>query len=120
MILAGPRARDVLGQVTDADLSNQAFPWLSAREIEIGFTKLLALRINYVGELGWELHVPVEGLVPVYDAVVAADAQHGIKDFGMYALDSLRLEKCYRAWKVDMTHEYTPLDAGLDRFVQLD
>ncbi len=120
LILAGPRARDVLGQVTDADLSNQAFPWLSAREIEIGFTKLLALRINYVGELGWELHVPVECLAPVYEAVMAAGAQHGIKDFGMYALDSLRLEKCYRAWKVDMTHEYTPLDAGLDRFVQLD
>jgi dimethylglycine dehydrogenase len=120
LILAGPRARDVLGQVTSADLSNQAFPWLSAREIEIGFTGLLALRINYVGELGWELHVPVESLAPVYEAVVAAGAPYDIKDFGMYALDSLRLEKCYRAWKVDMTHEYTPLDAGLDRFVQLD
>ena len=120
LILAGPKARDVLGQVTEADLSNAAFPWLAAREIEIGFTPVMALRINYVGELGWELHLPVESLVPVYDAVMAAGAECGIADFGMYAMESLRLEKCYRAWKVDMTHEYSPLDAGLDRFVRLD
>lgn len=120
LILAGPKARDVLTKVTAADLSNARFPWLAAREIEIGFTRLLALRINYVGELGWELHLPVESLAAVYDALMAAGAEHGIVDFGMYALDSLRLEKCYRAWKLDITHEYTPLDAGLDRFLRLD
>ncbi len=120
LILAGPRARDTLAKVTEADLSNQAFPWLSAREIEIGFAQVLALRINYVGELGWELHIPVEALVPVYQALIAAGEEFGIADFGMYAMDSLRLEKCYRAWKVDLTHEYTPLEASLDRFVQLD
>ncbi|HEY2113058.1 MAG TPA: aminomethyltransferase family protein, partial [Dongiaceae bacterium] len=117
LILAGPKAREVLAQVTDSDLSNKAFPWLSAREIEIGFARMLALRVNYVGELGWELHVPMESLVPVYEALWAAGAPHGIRDFGMYAMDSLRLEKCYRGWKSDMTHEYTPLMASLDRFV---
>ncbi len=117
LVLAGPKARDVLASVTDADLSNKAFPWLSAREIEIGFARMLALRVNYVGELGWELHVPMEQLVPVYDALWTAGAAYGIHDFGMYAMDSLRLEKCYRGWKTDMTHEYTPLMASLDRFV---
>jgi len=117
LVLAGPRARDVLGQVTDADLSNEAFPWLSAKEIEIDYARMLALRVNYVGELGWELHAPMENLVPVYDALWAAGEAHGIRDFGMYAMDSLRLEKVYRGWKSDMTHEYTPLMASLERFV---
>ena len=119
LVLAGPNSRKVLAKVADADLSNERFPWLGAREIEIGFTRLLALRLNYVGELGWELHVPMENLVPVYDAIWAAGGPHGIRDFGVYAMDSLRLEKGYRSWKVDVTHEYTPLMAGLDRFVDL-
>ncbi|HWT98434.1 MAG TPA: FAD-dependent oxidoreductase [Terriglobales bacterium] len=117
LILAGPKAREVLGAVTETDLSNKAFPWLSAQEIEIGFAHMLALRVNYVGELGWELHCPVENMVAIYEALWAAGEQHGIADFGMYAMDSLRLEKCYRGWKSDMTHEYTPLMASLDRFV---
>jgi dimethylglycine dehydrogenase len=117
LVLAGPKARDVLSQVTDADLSNAAFPWLTGKEIEIGYTRMLALRVNYVGELGWELHVPMESLVPVYDELWAAGEVHGIRDFGMYSMDSLRLEKCYRGWKSDMTHEYTPLMASLDRFI---
>ena len=120
LVLAGPRAREVLGRVTEADLSNAAFPWLAARRIEIGFARLLALRINYVGELGWELHVPLEHQLAVYQAVMAAGADLGIRDFGIYAMDSLRLEKCYPAWKVDLTHEYTPLEASLERFVALD
>jgi dimethylglycine dehydrogenase len=82
--------------------------------------RVLALRINYVGELGWELHLPLECQLPVYQAVIAGGAEFGIRDFGLYATDSLRLEKCYRAWKVDLTHECTPLEASLDRFVALD
>ena len=116
-MLAGPRARDVLSAVTETDLSNKAFPWLTAKEIEIGFARMLALRVNYVGELGWEMHAPMEALVPTYDALWAAGEKHGIRDFGMYAMDSLRIEKGYRGWKSDMTHEYTPLMASLDRFV---
>ena len=119
LVLAGPRAREVLGEVTDADLANDAFPWLAARWLEIGFARVLALRINYVGELGWELHVPVEHQLPVYQAVMAAGAAFEIRDFGMYAMDSLRLEKGYPAWKTDLTHEFSPLEASLERFVDL-
>ncbi len=78
---------------------------------------MLAMRVNYVGELGWELHVPMEQMVPIYDALWEAGKAFDIRDFGMYAMDSLRLEKVYRGWKSDMTHEYTPLMASLDRFV---
>ncbi|HSA80592.1 MAG TPA: FAD-dependent oxidoreductase, partial [Geminicoccaceae bacterium] len=120
LVLAGPRAREVLDRITDADLSSAAFPWLAARPLEVGFAQVLALRINYVGELGWELHVPVEHQLPVYQALIAAGAGLGIRDFGMYAMDSLRLEKCYPAWKVDLTHEFSPLEASLERFVDLE
>jgi dimethylglycine dehydrogenase len=119
LVLAGPAAREVLARVTEADLSNTAFPWLAVQQIEAGCARLLALRINYVGELGWELHVPLEQQLPVYEAVMAAGAEFGIRDFGLYAMDSLRLEKGYPAWKVDLSHEYTPLEAGLERFVDL-
>ncbi|MPZ11890.1 MAG: FAD-dependent oxidoreductase [Kiloniellaceae bacterium] len=120
LVLAGPRSRDVLGQVTDSDLSTAAFPWLAARPVEVGPARGLALRVNYVGELGWELHLPVEALAPVYDLLWAAGTPHGIADFGMYAMDSLRLEKGYRAWKQDLEIGYSPLAASLDRFVRLD
>jgi dimethylglycine dehydrogenase len=120
LVLAGPKARDVLGRVTRADLSNEAFPWQSARSIEIGFASMLALRTTYVGELGWELHIRVENMLPVYEALMEAGAEFGIADFGIYAVDSLRLEKGYRAWKVDVTTESTALEASLDRFVNFD
>jgi len=120
LVLAGPRARDVLAAVTRADVSSAAFPWLSAREIEIGAARVLALRVNYVGELGWELHAPMEHLVALHDALHAAGAAHNLRDFGIYAVDSLRLDKCYRAWKVDLETGFSPLEASLDRFVDLD
>jgi dimethylglycine dehydrogenase len=120
LVLAGPNARAVLAQVTEADLSNAAFPWMSLREIQIGYAKVLAMRVNYVGELGWELHAPTEHLVALYQALWAAGEAHGIRDFGAYAMDSLRLEKCYRGWKGDITYEYSPLTASLDRLVDLE
>ncbi|MGO1120809.1 GcvT family protein [Rhodovibrionaceae bacterium A322] len=120
LVLAGPRARDVLSQITSAGLTNADFPWLTCQTITIGYAEVLAMRVNYVGELGWELHIPVENMVGIYDALWAAGEAHGIADFGLYAMDSLRLEKCYRSWKVDMTTEYSPLTASLDRFVRLD
>ena len=120
LVLAGPRARDVLAAVTRADLSSAAFPWLSAREIAIGAAKVLALRVTYVGELGWELHAPVEHMVGLYQALCEAGAAHGVRDFGIYAVDSLRLDKCYRAWKLDLETGFSPLEAALDRFVDLD
>ncbi len=120
LVLAGPRARDVLTKITSADLSGTALPWLSARAIETGFAKVMLLRVSYVGELGFELHAPVETLVPVYDALFAAGAGHGIRDFGIYAVEGLRLEKAYPAWQADLTLEATPLMAGLERFVDLE
>jgi dimethylglycine dehydrogenase len=120
LIIVGPKSRELLSLLTSADLSNEAFPWLSVRYIDIGYTKAIALRVNYVGELGWELHLPMEHLLSVYDQVWEAGEKFGIHDYGLYAMDSLRLEKCYRAWKGDLTTEYTPFMASLDRFVKLD
>jgi len=120
LILAGPRARDVLAGITDADLSNEAFPWLSARQIRVGSAPVRALRINFVGELGWELHHPIEYQVGLYEALMAAGEASGLVDFGLRAMDSLRLEKAYRAWGADINTEVTPLEAGLDRFVAFD
>jgi dimethylglycine dehydrogenase len=120
LVLAGPRSRDLLKKITTADLSNNAFPWPSCQQIDVAGRKVTALRVNYVGELGWELHVPMGDLVHVYDAIMAAGQEFGINDFGMYAMDCLRLEKGYRSWKQDITHEYTPFDAGLERFVKLE
>jgi dimethylglycine dehydrogenase len=120
LIVVGPRSRELLAKLTRADLSNTGFPWLSVRSIDIGYTKAYAMRVNYVGELGWELHIPVEHLLSVYDLVWEAGEAFGISDYGLYAMDSLRLEKCYRSWKADLTTEYTPFMASLDRFVRLD
>lgn len=120
LILAGPRTRELLMAVTDADLSGSAFPWLAARSLRIAGTEVLALRVSYVGELGWELHVASERLPQVYDCLVAAGRALQLAHFGLYALDSLRLEKGYRSWKADLTTEYSPLAASLGRFVRLD
>ena len=120
LILAGPRTRELLTAVTDADLSGSAFPWLAARSLRIAGTEVLALRVSYVGELGWELHVASERLPQVYDCLVAAGRALQLAHFGLYALDSLRLEKGYRSWKADLTTEYSPLAASLGRFVRLD
>jgi dimethylglycine dehydrogenase len=120
LIVVGPKSRELLAQLTRADLSNEAFPWLSVRTIDIGYTKAIAGRVNYVGELGWELHVPVEHVLSVYDLLWAAGEPLGVADFGLYAMDSLRLEKCYRSWKADLTTEYTPAMASLDRFVKME
>src|SRR4029077_13643960 len=117
LVLVGPRSREVLAKVTDADLSNDRFPWLSAREIEIGFARMLALRVDYVGELGWEVHGPLENLVGTYDALWGEGTYHGMRDLGMCAMDFLRLEKCYRGCQPDISPEYPPLMASSERFV---
>lgn len=120
LIVVGPKSRELLKRLTQADLSNIAFPWLSVQTIEMGYTEVIAGRVNYVGELGWELHVPQEHVASIYDLLFAEGADLGIADFGLYAMDSLRLEKGYRSWKADLTTEYTPFMASLDRFVKLD
>ena len=117
--LMGPRARDVVAAVTDADVSNAAFPFGHVREIAIAGATVRALRVTYVGELGWELHVPIDATGEVFDALMAAGAPHGIRPVGYRALESLRLEKGYRAWGSDITPNDTPFEAGLGWAVKL-
>ncbi|TKD45036.1 MAG: FAD-dependent oxidoreductase [Mesorhizobium sp.] len=117
--LMGPRARDVLAAVTDADVTNTAFPFGHAREISIAGHTVRALRVTYVGELGWELHVPIAATGEIFDALMRAGEKHGIRPVGYRALESLRLEKGYRAWGSDITPNDTPQEAGLGWAVKL-
>ncbi len=119
LIVMGPRSRDVLAAVTTSPLDNASFPWLSVRDIDTAVGPVRALRVNYVGELGWELHATIEQLPALYAAIWAAGEAHGIRDIGIYAVDSLRLDKCYRGWKGDLEIGFSPFDASLDRFVDL-
>jgi len=116
----GPRARDLLARLTRADLSNEAFPFATSREIWLERALVRASRITYVGELGWELYVPVEFAAGVYDALHAAGGDLGLADAGYYAIESLRVEKAYRAWGRELTTDDTPLEAGLGFAVRFD
>jgi 4-methylaminobutanoate oxidase (formaldehyde-forming) len=113
LALMGPRAREVLERITRDDVSNAAFPFASARTLDLAGARVLALRVTYVGELGWELHIPVECALSVYEALHAAGAEFGLIDAGYRAIETLRLEKGYRAWAADIGPDYTPLEAGL-------
>jgi len=116
----GPRSRDLLSRLTDADLGTAAFPFATMQEIFLGRAPVRAARITYVGELGWELYVPVEFAAGLYDALWTAGSDLGLTDAGYYAIDSLRMEKAYRAWGRELTTEDTPLEAGLGFAVRLD
>jgi len=119
LIVAGPRSRDLLSKLTDADLTNASFRWLTGKSIEIAGVPCRALRVNYVGELGWELHHPMQRMPELYAAICKAGAEYGIADFGVYAVNSLRMEKCYRGMGGDLTNEISPIEAGLERFVDM-
>ena len=112
-LVTGPKARDMLAPLTDADLS---LPWLSYQEAEVCGAPCVLLRVSFAGELGWEVHCLTNDAPAIYDAILDA----GAKPFGMYALNALRIEKGYRAWKGDLSTDYTLLQGGLDRFVKLD
>ena len=118
LVVCGPRSRDLLCKITDADLSNDGFPWLTSQRITVAGIPLLALRVNFVGELGWELHHPIDQQSQLFDAIVETGEAFGLKHFGMYAMESMRIEKSYRMWGTDLTREYSILEAGLSRFVQ--
>jgi 4-methylaminobutanoate oxidase (formaldehyde-forming) len=120
LALMGPRARDVLARVTSDDVSNAALPYLHGRTVAIAGHAVAVLRVTYVGELGYELHVPMAGAVAVYEALKAAGAPFGLRDAGYRAIESLRLEKGYRAWGAEIGPDYTPLEAGLGFAVKLD
>ena len=120
LTLAGPRSRELLQGLTRADVSNEAFPFFRCRELEVGMAPTRVLRVSYVGELGYELHHPVEYQRHLYERVLGAGEPLGLVDFGYRALESMRLEKCYRLWGADMSADWTPLMAGLERFVAFD
>ena len=120
LVIAGPKSRELLSRITRDDLSNDAFKWLSGRWIDVGLAPALAIRMNFVGELGWELHHPVEYQNHIFDAVMDAGADLGIKPFGIRAMDAMRLEKSYKLVGREMSIEYAALESGLDRFVHLN
>jgi sarcosine dehydrogenase len=119
VVIMGPKSRDILQPLTRDDISNAAFPFATARDLIIAGAPALALRITYVGELGYELHVPVEFAASLYDAIQAAGAPHGLRLAGYRAIETLRLEKGYRAWGAEIGPDHSPLVAGLGRFVKL-
>ncbi|MBT4521028.1 MAG: GcvT family protein [Halieaceae bacterium] len=120
LVIAGPKSRQVLQKLTDTDLSNENFKWLTGQFINVGYAQADALRVNFVGELGWELHHPIEMQNYIFDEVMKAGAEFDIKPFGIRAMDSMRLEKSYRLIPREMSIEYSALESGLDRFVRLD
>ena len=120
LTLAGPRSRDVLQALADVDCSRKAFRFFRCRELHVGMAPVRALRVSYVGELGYELHHPIEQQRALYDLVMEAGEPFGIVDWGYRALDSMRLEKAYRLWGADMSADWTPLEAGMGRFVDFE
>jgi dimethylglycine dehydrogenase len=117
LVVAGPRSRELLARVCDADLSSAAFPWLTGQDIVVGLARTKALRVNFVGELGWELHHPLETQNHIFDVLMAAGADLGLRPFGIRAMDSLRIEKSYRLIGTELSIEYAAYESGLDRFV---
>lgn len=113
LAIMGPKSRNVLGALTKTDLTNDGFPFGTCKSIDLGYATVMANRMSYVGELGWELIVPTEFTAGVYDDLMQIGADHGIRDAGYYALDGLRIEKGFRAWSRELTPDITPLQAGL-------
>ena len=120
LVVAGPNSRILMQRVSDANFENNAFPWLSARDITVGQAILTAMRVNYVGELGWELHHEIEYQNHIFDALMVAGEDLGLKPFGIRAMDSLRYEKSYRMVGTELSIEYSAYESGLDRFVHPD
>ncbi len=120
LAIMGPKSRDLMQELTSADMSNEAFPFSTAQEIDIAYARAIAVRMSYVGELGWELYIPSNFSVPVFDAIMEAGKKHGLKLIGMQAVNSLRLETGYRHWESDITPDDNPYEAGLGFGVKLD
>ncbi len=120
LAIMGPKSRELLQTLTDADLSNEAFPYSTAQEIDVAYARPWALRMSYVGELGWELYIPAMFTLPVFDAILEAGKQFGLQLVGMQAVNTLRLECGFRHWESDITPDETPYEAGLGFGVKLD
>ena len=119
LAVMGPKARDLLAGLTDADLSSAAFPFAAAREIDVAYARPLAIRMSFVGELGWELFIPSECSANVFDALEEEGQKYDLKLVGLHALDSLRLEKGYKHWGADIAPDNTPFEAGLGFCVKM-
>ena len=117
LVLAGPNSRKVLQKLTDADLSNEAFPWLSGQSLSVGHTSAHVLRVNFVGELGYEFHHPIEQQVALFDLLMEAGKEFGIRPYGIKAMSALSIEKSYRLVPRELSIEYSAYESGLDRFV---
>ena len=120
LVLAGPKSRELLERVSDHDFSNEAFPWLSAQEIEIDDCRITAMRVNYVGELGWELHHELNDQNIIFDKLFENGSDLGLKPFGIRAMDSMRFEKSYRMVGTELSIEYSAFESSMDRFIQTD
>ena len=117
LVVCGPQSRNLLSKLTDTDLSNTSFRWLTSQPVEVAGVPMLGLRVNFVGELGWELHHPINRQVELFDALCEAGQEFGMVHFGMYAMESMRIEKSYRMIGMDLAREYSLLEAGLLRFI---
>jgi dimethylglycine dehydrogenase len=120
LVLSGPRSREVLAQLTDANLGGDEFRWLTAREITVAGQPVRALRVSYVGELGWELHTPMASMTALYDALWNSGRGFGIANYGLYAVNGMRMEKGYKAWGAELTNELNMLEADMPRFIDLN
>jgi len=116
LMIMGPKSRDLLSKLTDADLTK---PWMSVAKVELAGCSMIAMRVSFVGELGWELHMPSADLLTVYQAIIEAGKEYDLVNFGSYALNSMRIEKAYHGWGSDFGTEYTMFDAGLNKFIDL-
>ena len=120
LALAGPRSRDLLAKLTSATLDNDSFPWLTGQRIVVGGIDVIALRVSYVGELGWELFHPIRSMESLCSQLEEAGEEYGLGWFGSYAVNSMRLEKGYKGWGSELTTEITPVEADIERFVDYD
>ena len=120
LVVSGPRSRELLSTLTDENLSNESFRWLRGREIRIAGQPVRALRVSYVGELGWELHAPIDSMPTLYGAVWRSGQSFGIANYGLYAVNSMRIEKGYKAWSSELTNELNMLEADMARFINFN
>ncbi|MDP7463693.1 MAG: FAD-dependent oxidoreductase, partial [SAR324 cluster bacterium] len=120
LVVCGPQSRNLLSKLTGTNLSNANFRWLTSQPIAVAGIRMLGMRVNFVGELGWELHHPIDRQVELFDALCDAGQEFGMVHFGMYAMESMRIEKSYRMIGMDLAREYSLLEAGLPRFINFD
>ena len=117
LVVAGPKSRELMQRVSKDDFSNENFKWLSAKNVDVGYAPVNAMRVNFVGELGWELHHPIEYQNHIFDKLMEAGKDLGLKPFGIRAMNSLRVEKSYKLVGTELSIEYAPYESGLDRFI---